>query len=139
MREKLQPLPSQSILNICILAVLVPELERVKKQFKSYSDEKEKELHSLVKRIRELENNLRSCTSGENSSLYAVPEGVIASFESDADVENLSLFKAPGSLVDEKGKRVIMMVVEVVLVVRKRYGGGVRDRSLTMGGGSVGD
>ena len=106
----------------------------MKKQFKSYSDEKEKELHSLVKRIRELENNLRSCTSGENSSLYAVPEGVIASFESDADVENLSLFKAPGSLVDEKGERVIMMVVKVVLVVKKRYGG-VRDRSLTMGGG----
>ena len=106
--------------KFCFFSSFFPELERVKKQYKSYSDEKERELHSLVKRIRELENNLRSSTSGENSSLYAVPEGVIASFESDADIENLSLFKAPGSLVDEKGKRVMMrmmMMVNVVLLV----------------------
>jgi hypothetical protein len=82
----------------------LPELEKVKKHHKSYSDEKEKEIHNLVKRIRELENHLRS-GSGETSSLYTLPESVIASLENDADVENLSLFKAPGSLVDEKGTR----------------------------------
>ena len=77
----------------------------MKKHFKSHTEEKEKELHNLVKRIRELENSLRTNTSGECNSLYALPESVIASYENDADVENLSLFKAPGSLVDEKGKR----------------------------------
>ena len=81
-------------------------MEKVKKQFKSYSDEKEKEIHILVKRIRELENNLRSNSSEECSSLYPLPESVIASFENDTDVENLSLFKAPGALVDEKGKKI---------------------------------
>ena len=80
-------------------------MEKVKKHFKSFSDDKEKELQNLVKRIRQLENSLRSHTSGENGSLYPLPESVVASYENDADVENLSLFKAPGSLVDEKGKR----------------------------------
>lgn len=79
----------------------------MKKQFKSYSNDKEKEIHTLVRRIHELENSLRSSTAGETSSLYPLPESLIDSFENDADVDNLSLFKAPGSLFDEKSKRLL--------------------------------
>ncbi|XP_028393355.1 nephrocystin-3-like [Dendronephthya gigantea] len=82
--------------------VFEDELEKVKKQFKSYSSDKEKEIHTLMRRIHELENSLRSSTAGETSSLYPLPESLIDSFENDADVDNLSLFKAPGSLFDEK-------------------------------------
>lgn len=75
----------------------------MKKKFQSFTNEKEIEHQNLVKRIHELENCLKFGSCGENSSLYALPESVLTSIDVDADVENLSLFKAPGSLADHKG------------------------------------
>lgn len=78
------------------------ELERVKRQFKCYRDGKEKEIHNLMKTSHELMEKTLHHSSGGNTAgkhnIYPLPERLIGPFENDLNIENLSLFKEPGSL-----------------------------------------
>lgn len=81
---------------------LEKELDRVKRQFKFYRSGKENEIHDLVKTKHELENALRQQSGGNvagKHDIYPLPERLIAPFDS---IENLSLFKVPGSLEDAR-------------------------------------
>ena len=89
---------------LCLL--FLPEVDRVRRQFKCYRDGKGKEIHNLVKKNHELENALRQFSAANvtgNHNTFSLPERHLAPFENDVSIENLSLFKAPGSLEEVRG------------------------------------
>ena len=70
----------------------------MKKEFKSYTNDKEKEIHSLVKRVNQLEKGLEN---GGNDECFEIPSSLTCDEKFEKD--NLSLFKASEFLIREKG------------------------------------